>query len=136
MGRDIVIELHYKYQCKGIAYVHFPSHSSAKEAYNKLNSWMMNGCPITLKHITAGFVRQAKNAYEIKNRERESRLGLPEKPRGNGNPFYKPRPPKPPSPPPPPPPPPVHSSKIIQDISELKNDPKKENNIEVHEETP
>ncbi|KAK7071347.1 hypothetical protein SK128_011964 [Halocaridina rubra] len=90
--RDISIELDNNYNCKGTAYVHFPSHASAREALEKMNGYLLHGSPISLRICTVGILRQAKNAYEQLNRDREARLGLPERPRGNANPFYKPRP--------------------------------------------
>lgn len=89
--RDISIELDNNFQCKGTAYIHFPSHSSAREALELLNGHSLQGSPISLRICTVGILRQAKNAYENLNREREARLGIPERPRGNGNPFFKPR---------------------------------------------
>ncbi|XP_050714348.1 uncharacterized protein LOC126997343 isoform X4 [Eriocheir sinensis] len=89
--RDISIELDNHFQCKGTAYIHFPSHSSAREALELMNGHSLQGSPISLRICTVGILRQAKNAYENLNREREARLGIPERPRGNGNPFFKPR---------------------------------------------
>lgn len=89
--RDISIELDNHFQCKGTAYIHFPSHSSAREALELMNGRSLQGSPISLRICTVGILRQAKNAYENLNREREAHLGIPERPRGNGNPFFKPR---------------------------------------------
>lgn len=98
--RDISIELDNHLQCKGTAYVHFPSHQSARDALELMNGHFLQGSPITLRICTVGILRQAKNAYENLNREREARLGIPERPRGNGNPFFKPRSKEPASKPP------------------------------------
>ncbi|XP_042204515.1 uncharacterized protein LOC121854154 isoform X2 [Homarus americanus] len=95
--RDISIELDSHYLCKGTAYIHFPSHASAREALELVNGHHLQGYPITLRICTVGILRQAKNAYEQLNRDREAQLGIPERPRGNGNPFFKPRPKEQPS---------------------------------------
>nr|XP_045625021.1 uncharacterized protein LOC123774609 isoform X2 [Procambarus clarkii] len=90
--RDMSIELDSHYQCKGTAYVHFPSHASAREALELMNGHVLQGYQISLRICTVGILRQAKNAYEQLNRDREAQLRIPERPRGNGNPFFKSRP--------------------------------------------
>ncbi|XP_069943249.1 uncharacterized protein [Cherax quadricarinatus] len=90
--RDMSIELDSHYQCKGTAYIHFPSHASAQEALELMNGRILQGYPVTLRICTVGILRQAKNAYEQLNRDREAQLRIPERPRGNGNPFFKSRP--------------------------------------------
>ncbi|XP_042867253.1 uncharacterized protein LOC122250022 isoform X3 [Penaeus japonicus] len=93
--RDMSLELDNHYNCKGTAYIHFPSHASAREALEQMNGQLLNGYPISLRICTVGILRQAKNMYEQLNRDREAQLGIPERPRGNGNPFFKPKPKEP-----------------------------------------
>ncbi|KAB7507341.1 RE1-silencing transcription factor, partial [Armadillidium nasatum] len=115
--RDLCIELNDAYECKGTAYIHFPSHLSAKEALEKENGKTMHGFKIYLRICSVGILRQAKATNGVQNFDREKYLDIPSRPKGTGNPFYNPKPKPQPPPPPPPPPPPSQSSSTLQSPS-------------------